>query len=163
MTGATLRIGDLAEQVGVSVSAIRFYEGRGLLEPDARVAGQRRYTPVAVDRLRLITTFRNAGLSINDIVTALSRDPDRAAQRRGSAAQRALELREQVTITLSALVVVEHASHCYRDPDDLRCIDEINQQRDRAIRRAQHLLAEITSTDPTDRQETATESASTTE
>lgn len=143
VTPPTLRIGDLAEQVGTSVSAIRFYEDKGLLNADARISGQRRYTPDAVDRLRLIMTFRQAGLSVGDIAVALDRDPERAAQRRSNAARRAVNLREQVETTLAALVVVEHASHCYRDPDDLRCIDEINQQREHALRQARELLTTI--------------------
>lgn len=139
----TLRIGDLADQTGVSVSAIRFYEAKGLITPDARTAGQRRYTPAAVERLRLILTFRNAGLAVSDIAAALDRNPDRAAQRRADAAQRAVDLREQLKTTVTALVVVEHASQCHRDPDDTRCIDEINHQRDHALRQAQHLLSTI--------------------
>lgn len=139
----SLRIGDLAEQVGVTASAIRFYEDKGLLDADARVAGQRRYTPDAVERLRLIVTFRQAGLTISDIAAAIDRNPERAAERRGNAAQRAVDLREQIRTTVSALVVVEHAAQCFRDPDDTRCIAEINQQREHALHQARDLLAGI--------------------
>lgn len=139
-SGPELRIGDLAAQVGVSVSAIRFYEGKGLLEPDGRSGGQRRYTPDAVERLRLVATFRSAGLSISDIAVALDRDPGRAEHRRRQAVERASELREQLRTTVSALVVVDHASYCHRDPDDTRCIGEIVLQRERALQQAQHLL-----------------------
>lgn len=135
-----LRIGDLAEQVGVTTSAIRFYETKGLLRPDERVAGQRRYRPAAVDRLRLVVTLRGAGLSCEDIATALDRSPDRAADRRRRAAVRAAELREQVTTTLSALVVVEHAAHCARPADDETCTAEILAQREEVLRRAGALL-----------------------
>lgn len=138
-----LRIGDLAAQVGVSTSAIRFYESKGLLAPDAWAAGQRRYGPAAVDRLRLVVTLRGAGLSCADVATALDRSPERAADRRDRAVRRAAELRQQVTTTLSALVVVEHAASCARPADDDSCIAEIRAQRESALARAEELLARI--------------------
>lgn len=138
-----LRIGDLAEQVGVTTSAIRFYESKGLLEPDERAAGQRRYRPAAVDRLRLVVTLRGAGLSCSDVAAALDRSPERAADRRDKAVRRAAELRAQVTTTLSALIVVEHAARCVRAADDDSCIAEIRAERDAALARADELLARI--------------------
>lgn len=138
-----LRIGELARQVGVTTSAIRFYESKGLLAPDERVAGQRRYEPATVDRLRLIVTLRGAGLSCGDVATALDRSPERAADRRERAGRRAAELRQQITTTLSALVVVEHATHCTRAADDDSCVAEIRAQRDAALLRADELLSRI--------------------
>lgn len=135
-----LRIGELAEQVGVATSAVRFYESKGLLEADGRVAGQRRYHPEAVDRLRMIVLLRQAGLSCADVAQALDRSPARAAVRRDLATARAAELREQILTTLSALVVVEHATHCTRATDDDSCVAEIRAQRDDAVGRAARLL-----------------------
>jgi len=142
-TDAMLRIGELAESGGVSVSAVRFYEGKGLLDADARVAGQRRYAPAAVKRLRLVVTMRQAGLSVSDIAHALDRSPGTGAARREKAAQRAVELRQQVELALSALVIVDHAAHCHREADDDRCMEEIAERRDLALQQAQHLLGRI--------------------
>lgn len=135
-----LRIGELAEQVGVATSAVRFYESKGLLDPDGRIAGQRRYHPGAVDRLRMIVLLRRAGLSCSDVALALDRSPAGATERRELAAVRAAELREQILTTLSALVVVEHAVHCRRADDDESCVAEIRAQRDVAVERAARLL-----------------------
>lgn len=135
-----LRIGELAERVGVATSAVRFYESKGLIEAAGRVAGQRRYHPDAVDRLRMIVLLRNAGLSCADVVQAIDRSPERAAERRELAAARAAELRGQILTTLSALVVVEHATHCTRAADDDSCVAEIRAQRDEAVERAARLL-----------------------
>jgi DNA-binding transcriptional MerR regulator len=138
-----LRIGELAERAGVATSAVRFYESRGLLEADGRVAGQRRYRPDAVDRLRMIVLLRRAGLSCADVAQALDRSPARTAVRRERATARAAELREQVLTTLSALVVVEHATHCTRAGDDDSCVAEIRAQRDDAVARAARLLDDL--------------------
>ncbi len=135
-----LRIGELAEQVGVATSAVRFYESKGLLAAADRVAGQRRYHPDAVDRLRMVVLLRQAGLSCADVAQALDRDPARAGLRRERAAARAAELREQVLTTLSALVVVEHATHCRRAADDDSCVAEIRAQRDVVLQGAAGLL-----------------------
>lgn len=113
---------------------------QGLLEAADRVAGQRRYRPEAVDRLRMIVMLRQAGLTCSDVAHALDRSPDRAAERRELAAARAAELREQVLTTLSALVVVEHATTCTRAADDDSCVAEIRAQRDEAVERAAALL-----------------------
>lgn len=143
-----LRIGELARQVGVATSAVRFYESKGLLETADRVAGQRRYRPDAVDRLRMVVLLRQAGLSCADVAQAIDRSPERAAERRELAAARAAELREQIRTTLSALVVVEHATHCTRPADDDSCVAEIRAQRDEAVGRADALLSALTPDPP---------------
>lgn len=60
-------IGELAEQAGIPISALRFYERKGLLPPPPRVSGQRRYAPEAVDRVRMIRMWQNAGFSLAEI------------------------------------------------------------------------------------------------
>jgi DNA-binding transcriptional MerR regulator len=72
MPEATLRIGELAERSGVSASAIRFYERKGLMPVPERVAGQRRYTSAAVRRLEIIETGKRAGLSLAELGALLA-------------------------------------------------------------------------------------------
>lgn len=62
-----LPIGDIAARTGVATSAIRYYERRGLLAPEARVSGQRRYGVAALRRLVFIGMLQDAGLSLDDI------------------------------------------------------------------------------------------------
>jgi DNA-binding transcriptional MerR regulator len=67
-----LTIGDLAKQVGVRPSALRYYEAEGLLEPDGRTdSGYRLYGPEALQTLRLIQRAQRLGFSLNDIKTLL--------------------------------------------------------------------------------------------
>ena len=60
-------IGEIARQAGVATSTVRYYERRGLLRPDARRSGQRRYRPDTLRRLVFIGLLQDAGLSLDDI------------------------------------------------------------------------------------------------
>jgi len=63
-----LLIGDLADQVGVAPSALRYYEAAGLLEAEARTeSGYRVYGERAKDRLRFIQRAKSVGLKISEI------------------------------------------------------------------------------------------------
>jgi MerR family redox-sensitive transcriptional activator SoxR len=67
MAEATLSIGEVARRAGVNVSAIRFYERRGLLPQPERVRGQRRYTDATVHRLEIIDAAKKAGFSLDEV------------------------------------------------------------------------------------------------
>lgn len=58
-----MRIGELAEQSGVSVRSLRYYEEQHLLYSTRSEAGQRLYNPAAASRVRLIQQLYAAGLS----------------------------------------------------------------------------------------------------
>jgi DNA-binding transcriptional MerR regulator len=67
MDAALWTIGDIARRAGVATSTVRYYERRGLLRPDARESGQRRYRFESLRRLVFIGMLQDAGLSLNDI------------------------------------------------------------------------------------------------
>lgn len=71
MDDAALTIGDLARRTGLATSAIRYYERRGLLAPDDRRSGQRRYTEATLRRLVFIGMLQDAGLSLDEIIGML--------------------------------------------------------------------------------------------
>ena len=60
-------IGEIADRAGVATSTLRYYERRGLVIPDARESGQRRYGMGALRRLVFIGMLQDAGLSLDDI------------------------------------------------------------------------------------------------
>lgn len=64
-----MTIGDVARQVGISVSAIRYYEQIGLLPKTRRVNGQRRFEPQVVQHLQLILFAQQAGFTLEEIET----------------------------------------------------------------------------------------------
>jgi DNA-binding transcriptional MerR regulator len=65
-------IGETARRAGVATSTVRYYERRGLLQPDARQSGQRRYRPDTLRALVFIRMLQDAGLSLDDIESMLS-------------------------------------------------------------------------------------------
>lgn len=63
-----MRIGQLAQSVGVDTQTIRFYERQGLLPPPGRQEnGYRVYTEKHVERLAFIRRCRILGLSLAEI------------------------------------------------------------------------------------------------
>ena len=63
-----MRIGELADKVGVNAKTIRYYESIGLLpEPDRTDAGYRIYGEHDVDRLAFVQSARRLDLSLDEI------------------------------------------------------------------------------------------------
>ena len=65
-------IGEVAERAGVATSTIRYYERRGLLAPDSRQSGQRRYRDPTLRRLVFIGMLQDATLGLDDIEAILN-------------------------------------------------------------------------------------------
>ena len=63
----TLTIGELARRTGLSVSAIRFYEDKGLIEPMRTGGNQRRFLRSDIRRLSFILIVQKLGLSLEEI------------------------------------------------------------------------------------------------
>ncbi len=68
----SLSIGELEQETGTPVSAIRFYERQGLVPPPPRESGKRRYPPAAVDRVRMIRMWQSAGFTLGEIAELLN-------------------------------------------------------------------------------------------
>ncbi|HET9953736.1 MAG TPA: MerR family transcriptional regulator [Polyangiaceae bacterium] len=66
-----MRIGEVAERLGVRTSTIRFYEKRGLLPEPARIGGKRSYGAEVLRRLHLIDICQKGGFSLAEIETLL--------------------------------------------------------------------------------------------
>jgi MerR family redox-sensitive transcriptional activator SoxR len=78
-----LTIGQLSARSGVSQSALRFYERKGLIAADRSNGNQRRYPPVALRRVALVQAGRAAGIPLERIRAALDTLPaDRSPTKR---------------------------------------------------------------------------------
>ncbi len=65
-------IGELAKQVGVPTSTVRYYERRGLLMPGDRSASNYRlYSQHALERLQFMRAAQAAGFTLSDISVLL--------------------------------------------------------------------------------------------
>lgn len=60
-------IGEMARRTGLSVSAIRFYEDKGLVEPVRTGGNQRRFLRSDIRRLSFILIAQQLGLSLGEI------------------------------------------------------------------------------------------------
>src|SRR5687768_2043788 len=65
-----LTIGEVADQAGVTVRTLRYYEELGLLAPERDSGGRRRYDAATIDRLYRIRLLRGLGTPVADV------DPD---------------------------------------------------------------------------------------
>jgi MerR family redox-sensitive transcriptional activator SoxR len=70
-----LSIGDLAKRTGLSVSAIHFYEEKGLIQSLRSSGNQRRFLRAEIRRLSFILIAQRLGLSLAEISAALSKLP----------------------------------------------------------------------------------------
>jgi MerR family redox-sensitive transcriptional activator SoxR len=70
-----LTIGELADRSGVSTSALRFYEERGLIESRRTTGNQRRYAKATLRRVAFIRTAQRVGLALEEVADALATLP----------------------------------------------------------------------------------------
>ena len=70
-----LTIGEMSRRTGVPVSAIRFYEAKGLLSPIRTAGNQRRFLRSDIRRLSFALVAQQLGLSLAEIEEELKRLP----------------------------------------------------------------------------------------
>ncbi|MFF2086814.1 MerR family transcriptional regulator [Nocardia sp. NPDC058176] len=123
MSEVTMRIGELAEQAGVSVRSLRYYEEHGLLTSERSGGGQRTYAEDAVERVRLLQRLYAAGLSSSTIAELLPCVDSPSAEQTDEAWARLLEERAQLE---------QHIADLLRTRDTLDEIIEVNRSHRRA-------------------------------
>lgn len=77
-----LTIGELARRTGLSVSAIRFYEARGLVTAVRSAGNQRRFARADLRRLSFALIAQQLGLSLGEIADELATLPQKRAPTR---------------------------------------------------------------------------------
>src|ERR1017187_7051832 len=70
-----LTVGEVAGRSGFAESAVRYYEGLGLLTATRTSGGQRRFERSTLRRLAFIRAARNVGLSLDEVAAALASLP----------------------------------------------------------------------------------------
>jgi MerR family redox-sensitive transcriptional activator SoxR len=71
-----LTVGELARRSGVAVSALHFYESKGLIRSVRSSGGQRRYGRDVLRRVAVIKVAQRIGISLASISAALASLPD---------------------------------------------------------------------------------------
>jgi MerR family redox-sensitive transcriptional activator SoxR len=111
-TAGLLTIGELANQTGLRPSALRCYERLGLLRPAARVGGQRRYDPSAVQQLAVLALLQETGFALAELAELVA-DPATARARWPRLARAKLaELEAQIRQATAAKQLLEDALVC---------------------------------------------------
>lgn len=96
----TLSVGEVAQRSGVAVSALHFYESKGLIASERTESNHRRYARAVLRRVAFIRVAQRVGIPLADIAQALQtlpadQAPSRADWARLSASWRA-ELDERM-------------------------------------------------------------------
>lgn len=71
-TGRALSVGEVARRSGVAVSALRFYEAKGLISGWRDAGNRRRYPRHVLRRVALIRVAQRAGLPLGAVREALA-------------------------------------------------------------------------------------------
>jgi len=108
----TLSIGEVADQAGISTSAIRYYEERGLIAAVTRESGRRRFTPSAVRRLWLIDLCTTAGFSLDETRILLADRGQHRSASRALAEQKLADLDAQIAQLQSAKELIAIGLRC---------------------------------------------------
>ena len=103
-----MRIGTAAEQAGVNVQTLRYYERRGLLpRPLRRLSGYREFPDDAVRIVRFIKRAQDLGFTLDEVEELITLRNDRR--------------RDRTRIRAVAEKWVSHLLHCCRDGSTLEC------------------------------------------
>lgn len=98
-----ITIGDLAARTGVAVSAIRFYEAKGLIAALRTSGNQRRFLRADIRRVSFILIAQGLGLSLEEIAAELARLPGTRTPNAADWARISKSLRDRIDARIAAL------------------------------------------------------------
>lgn len=100
-----LRTGEVAEQAGVNIQTLRYYERRGLLrEPTRSIGGHRLYPPDTVALLGVIKAAQRLGFTLDEVAELI--DAGRFRHPAPDLRQRAAEKVAEIDAKIADLEVI---------------------------------------------------------
>jgi MerR family redox-sensitive transcriptional activator SoxR len=108
-------IGEVAREVGLAASALRFYEKEGLLPPPARRSKQRCYDDRVFGRIFVIRAAIDAGFTIGEtrlFLSGFSKDTPPAARWRALASRKIVEVDALLARAQQMKSLLETSFHC---------------------------------------------------
>jgi MerR family redox-sensitive transcriptional activator SoxR len=96
-------IGVLAKRTGLAVSAIRFYEDKGLINSERTTGNQRRYRRSDIRRLSFVLIAQKLGLSLPEIEQAMTRLPQDRTPTIGDWQRMSRSIREEIDSRIALL------------------------------------------------------------
>jgi len=101
-----LTVGEIARRSGFAESAVRYYEGLGLLAATRTSGGQRRFARSTLRRLAFIRAARNIGLSLDEVSAALASLPAQRTPTRSDWAKLSRSWRQRLDDQIDALTAL---------------------------------------------------------
>lgn len=130
---ALLTIGRLAEQAGVNLQTIRYYQRRGLIEqPPRPLEGYRSYEPATVDRVRFIKQAQRLGFTLKEIGELLDMGDGHCEDVQAMAEVKRNKIRQQIReLRRMQQVLDRYLEACRRNRDPGHCamIEALYQNR----------------------------------
>lgn len=134
-----LTIGKLAKEVGVPISTVRYYEARGLLQPDQRTrSSYRLFGAKALQRLCFIRAAQEAGFTLEDISHLLGLrqgEADPCGEVQGIIEARVAVLDSELTRLRRVRKVLRESLEWCRKPRAEGCCEAIARLDERAGKR----------------------------
>lgn len=103
---ALVGISQLADRIGVTPRALRYYEESGLVQPRRTAAGVRSYTPDQCRLVAMIVRLRRCDVpleAIRDLLTEPASSADRQARLQAVLRQKAQELTRKLEVVTATL------------------------------------------------------------
>jgi MerR family redox-sensitive transcriptional activator SoxR len=100
---AELTVGELAARSGVAVSALHFYEAKGLISSRRTAGNQRRYRRDALRRVAFVKASQNVGIPLADIAAALASLPQERTPNKSDWARLSAIWRERLSAQIEQL------------------------------------------------------------
>ena len=120
-----MRIGTAAEQAGVNVQTLRYYERRGLLpRPPRRQSGYREFPDDAVRIVRFIKRAQDLGFTLDEVEELITLRSDKRRDRsrvRAVAEKRVRQVERKIAELEAMKRALNHLVHCCRGGTTLEC------------------------------------------
>jgi Hg(II)-responsive transcriptional regulator len=120
-----MRIGTAAEQAGVNVQTLRYYERRGLLpRPPRRTSGYREFPDDAVRVVRFVKRAQDLGFTLAEIEELLRLRNDKRRDRgriRTVAGKRVRDIDRKIAELQAMKKALSHLIHCCEEGTTLEC------------------------------------------
>jgi DNA-binding transcriptional MerR regulator len=113
-----ISIGEAADRLQMSPSALRYYDERGLVCPRARRAGRRMYGPEELRRLAFIKITQRLGLPLDTAAAVLDAP---SPQWREIVRRQIAQLDEMIAQARGAQMFLTHALQCPTDHPAREC------------------------------------------
>ena len=110
-----MTIGEVAQQVGVQTSTLRYYESVGLLPAPRRENGRRRYTSSIFQEIAMIQLAQKSGFTIAEIKVlkdGFQADTPFSARWRTLAEEKLVELNNRILETQQMMTMLQDGLDC---------------------------------------------------